>query len=214
MARRYLLLAVITVAGVLAAGCSSAESVVQRGYNFSKIDKTAVLDVSGHVSGAAARDQICDYFVMELMRAGYVVIERQKMQTILAEQKLQRSSLTTNAGAAQAGKILNVPAVVIGTVHVDGENISMTVKMIDVETTAIAWMATGKGSTRKTLATVGGAAVGAGVGVAVGTTGKGRTIGGAAGGVLGGVAGNAIAPEVDTVIRKIVTKIGKTIPAK
>ena len=50
----------ILLTGLVAGGCASStgQSTVRAGFDFSKIDKIAVIDVSGAVRGNAAKNQI------------------------------------------------------------------------------------------------------------------------------------------------------------
>jgi hypothetical protein len=130
----------------------------------------------------------------------------------LEEQDFQRSDLTTTQGAAQAGRILNVPAVMVANINVPGERISMTVKMIDTETASIVWMGSGYGTTGRTLATLGGAALGAGAGTALGGDSSGKVVGGVAGGVLGGMAGHGLSPQIQSQVQKVIQKICAGLP--
>ena len=52
----------LTFSFVLVIGCSSGESYVKTGYNFSKLDKVAVVSVEGRqLRGQAAKNQIADF---------------------------------------------------------------------------------------------------------------------------------------------------------
>jgi outer membrane lipoprotein SlyB len=211
MIKRFL--ALMAVCGVFfVLGCASGESYTQAGYNFSKIDKVAVVEIVGDIKGETAKQQVFDYLAMELLKKGYNVIERQQVQSVLEEQDFQRSDLTTTQGAAQAGRILNVPAVMVANINVPGERISMTVKMIDTETASIVWMGSGYGTTGRTLATLGGAALGAGAGTALGGDSSGKVVGGVAGGVLGGMAGHGLSPQIQSQVQKVIQKICAGLP--
>ena len=167
----------------------------------------------GPVGGEAAKNQIADFFAMELLKKGYSPIERSQVQILLNEQKFQASDVTSKEGVARAGEILNVPVVFFVNIPKFKENFSMTAKMVDVENGSILWMGSGEGTTGKTLATIAGAAAGVAVGVA--TTGKDdRVIGGIAGGVIGGAAGNLLTPNQEKAVRKVTTKICKTLPVR
>lgn len=192
-------------------GCSTAESYYQKGYDFSKIDKIAVVDVIGPVGGEAAKNQIADFFVMELLKKGYQPIERSQVQILLNEQKFQASDITSKDSVARAGEILNVPVVLFINIPKFGERFSLTAKMVNVENGSILWMGSGEGTTGKTLGTIAGAAAGAVVGIAVSGQDD-RVIGGIAGGVLGGVAGNLLTPNQEKAVRQVTTKICKTLP--
>jgi len=219
MTRQLLCCALLAPVFVLV-GCASAEGVVRMGYDFSRIDKVAVVEVVGDVGGEAARNAIADMFAMELMKKGYLPVERKQVQALLAEQEFQASELTTDAGAVAAGRILNVPAVLIINVPKFGENISMTAKMIDVQDGAWVWTAEGHGTTGRTLATVGGAALGAAAGGAAGYEyfddhrGLGTVVGATTGGALGGVAGHALTPKQISQAKKIIRKMCRTLPTR
>ncbi len=208
---KKVLISLILVSCVVVAGCSSGESYVNQNFNFDTLDKVAVIDVIGPVGGEAARNQIADYFAMELLKRGYTPVERSQVQTILNEQDFQASGTTPTENAARAGRILNVPAAVIINVPEFNEEMSMTIKMVDVEDGSILWMGTGSGNTGKTLGTIAGAAAGAAIGATVSGDDD-RVVGGVAGGVLGGVAGRALAPEKAKLSQKIIKKITETLP--
>jgi hypothetical protein len=211
------------LAGVLlsmlaAAGCatSKAESQAVAGYDFSKIDKIAIVEVTGRVYGEAVKNQISNLFTMKLMGKGYTFIERKDIKTLLKEQQFQASDLTTKEGAAKAGRILNVPAVmVIDIPRYSGGKMEMSAKLIDVEDATILWMGAGNGNTNKGLSTLVGVAAGAALGAAVGGHDTGdRVIGGVIGGVAGGVAGNVLAPEQEDLVKKVITKVVADLPSR
>jgi hypothetical protein len=211
------------LAGVLltmlaAAGCatSEAESQAVVGYDFGRIDKIAIVDVTGRVYGDAVKNQISSLFTMKLMEKGYKFIERKDIKALLKEQEFQASDLTTKEGAAKVGRILNVPAVMMIEIpkYADGK-MDMTAKIIDVEDATILWIGTGHGNTNKALSTFVGAAAGAALGavVAGGDTGD-RVVGGVIGGVVGGVAGNALAPEQEALVKKVIAKVVENLPSR
>ena len=169
-------------------GCTTAESYHRKGYDFYQVDKVAVVDVIGPVGSEAAKNQIADFFVMELLKKGYSPIERAQVQIILNEQKFQSSDITSSDGVAKAGEILNVPVVLIINVPKFDQEITISAKMVDVQDGSILWMGTGTGTTGKTLNTILGAAAGAVVGAAVSGEDD-QVIGAIGGGVVGGAAG-------------------------
>jgi phosphopantetheinyl transferase (holo-ACP synthase) len=206
-----------------AAGCSSskAESQAVAGYDFGKIDKIAIVEVTGRVYSEAAKNRISDLFAMKLMEKGYKLIERKNIKTLLKEQQFQASDLTTKESAAKAGRILNVPAVMIIDIpKYSGGKMQVTAKLIDVEDATVLWIGQGQGDTGKGLSTVVGAVAGAVGGAAIGNVASGgnratgTAIGGIAGGVVGGIAGNALAPEEETVLNKVIVKVIEKLPAR
>jgi hypothetical protein len=198
---------------VLLGGCTTTESSYRKGYDFYQIDKVAVVDVLGPVGSEAAKNQIADFFVMELLKKGYSPIERSQVQVILNEQKFQSSDITSVEGVAKTGEILNVPVVLIINVPKFREEITISAKMVDVQDGSILWMGTGTGTTGKTLNTILGAAGGAILGGTV--TGKeDRVIGAIGGGVAGGAAGALLSPQTEQKVRDIIGKICESLPAR
>jgi len=195
-------------------GCSKGESYVRAGYDFSQLNKIAVVEVAGVVQGDTAKNQIADFFGMELLKKGYAVIERAQVQALLDEQNFQASDLTRADDAARAGRILNVPVVLVANIPKYEEEMNMTAKMVNVEDASILWMGSASGSTGKTLATIFGAAAGAAAGVAVGADSGEEVIGGVIGGVLGGVAGNALSPQQSDNLQKLTKKMCKDLPMR
>jgi len=208
----------ITVIALLCAiivlnGCTSGESYYRSDYNFSAVDKIAVINVVGPVGGEAARNQISSFFEMELLQRGFNPVERAQIHELLKEQKFQASSVTSDEGATHAGRILNVPVVMLINVPKFGNDIQLSAKMIDVEDGSILWMGNASGSANKTLGTVIGAAAGAAVGVAA-TGHDDRVVGGIAGGAVGGLAGNMLTPDTATKMREITKKVCQNMPAR
>ena len=198
---------------VFAGGCSSSgESYSIPGYDFSKIDKVAVIDVVGDINGDTAKNEICDYFSMELMKKGFTPVERNQVMSLMKEQSFQAMDTTSAMGAAQAGRILNVPVVMIANVQY-GEQISMTAKLIDVEDGSMLWIGSGAGKTGKGLSTLAGIVTGAVVGGTVaGDDDTDKAIGAIAGGVLGGVAGEALTPQQSQQAQRVIKKMCETLP--
>ncbi len=213
------ILTCLLAAVTFVAGCASetGESQGRVGYDFGKLDKVAVIDVTGIVMGDAAKNQIGDFFVLELLKKGYAPVERSQVQALLKEQKFQTSGMTSTEDAAKAGKILNVPAVILVSIPDYKDEMSITAKMVSVEDGSILWQGTGYGRQGKLLATIFGAAVGAGAGAAGGhAVGNrdGAVVGGIAGAVLGGAAGQALTPQQAEQVQKVVKEICRQLPSR
>ncbi len=212
------LLACLLMVTTLITGCATqqGESQFRAGYDFAKLDKVAVLDVTGEGS-QAARNQIGDFFVLELLKRGYAPIERQQIDAILKEQGFQNTTgITAPEDAVKAGRILNVPAVVLVSIPDNEEEVSMTAKLVDVQDGSILWQATGYGKKNTWFGTVIGAVGGAVAGAAIGNTAgsDGAVVGGVAGGVVGGMAGQALTPQQAEEIQKIVKQMCKDMPSR
>lgn len=196
-------------------GCATGESYVKPGSDLSKIDKVAVVNVEGDIKGDTAKNKIADYFAMELIKKGFTPVERAQVQSLLKEQEFQREGVWTNSEtAAQAGRILNVPAVLVANIDY-GEDMTMTAKLLDVQDGSMLWIGSGSGKTGRGLTTIAAATLGAlgGAGVAGHDTSD-KTVGAVVGGVLGGVAGEALTPQQATQAQKIIKKMCATLPAR
>ncbi|MHC4119356.1 MAG: hypothetical protein ACYSWO_17820 [Planctomycetota bacterium] len=207
----------ILSATLIVGGCASGkgESYSLVGFNFAELDKVAILDVTGAVRGDTVKNQIGTFFEIELIKRGYSPIERTRVQVLLKEQEFQASDITSNMDAAEAGKVLNVPAVMLINIPKYEEEMTMTAKLIDVEDARILWIGSGSGTTGKTFATILGAAAGAAAGVAVaGGDSSDQVAGGIIGGVLGGVAGQALSPQQEEQVKKIIGKVCESMPAR
>lgn len=211
---KTIVLNVLLIAMLFVIGCSKGESYVRAGYDFSKLSKVAVVEVAGVVKGDTAKNQIADFFGMELLKKGYTVVERAQVQALLDEQEFQSSDLTLAEDAAKAGRILNVPVALVVNIPKYDEDMNMTAKMIDVQDASILWMGNASGSTGKTMGTILGAAVGAAAGAAVGADSDEAVVGGVIGGVLGGVAGNALSPQQSETVQKLTKKLCKDLPMR
>lgn len=206
---------IVALSGValIITGCSTGESYFRVGYDFSQVEKVAVVDVFGSVTSEAAKNQISDFFVMELLKKGYAPVERAQVKALLAEQDFQATDVTSAEGVVRAGQILNVPSILVVNIPNFGEEMSITAKMIDVEDGSILWMGSGTGRTGRTLGTIVGATAGA-IGGAV-VAGEGKDVaGGIAGGVLGGVAGQALSPQKAAKAQEIIKKICQSLPQR
>jgi hypothetical protein len=139
------------------------------------------------------------------------MVDRSRVQALLEEQEFQRSDVTAADGAARAGQVLNVDAIVMVNVAEFGQKIVLTAKMLDTEDATILWIASGSASTGKALATATGAAAGAAAGATIGG-GSGRVVAGVAGATLGGVAGYSLSPGQLRATEKAVARTCRSLP--
>jgi len=201
---------------LLMGGCVSVEATADKRFDFTGIKNVAVIEVSGKVSGEAAKNQIADMMSQELLRRGYQVVERSQVATLLKEQKFQAGDLTDSADAARAGKILNVDAVVVANIPRADERVNMTVKMLQTETGRLLWMANGVADSQRTLITVFSAVAGAAAGVLLGREVHDRTsakvLGAVVGGVLGGAAGYKLSPSEERLMRRLIRRTFENLP--
>lgn len=206
--KNYLVAGLLSLLAVCM-GCT--EGHVRMDYDFGKAKKVAIIDVTGDLDGEAARNQVGDFFVMELLKKEYAPIARAGVQKILREQEFQASQNTPEQDAARAGRILNVPAVLMVNVSRLDNEINMTAKMIDVETGEVLWISNGSGRADAFWSTL----FGAGAGVAAGSAVAGKynkAEAAVVGGIIGGWVGRELAPKTARRLRNIVRQMCKTLP--
>ncbi len=206
--------------GVLAicllSGCASTEGkgAAKANYDFSSLDKIAVVTIEGRMDSEAAKQQLTDMINTELLSKGFSPVERQQMLGIMEERGLQSTELTDPVSLA---KLLNVSgAIIINVPRYEGE-MAMSAKLVSVSDASILWSATGTATTGKTLNTLTGGILGAGAGASAGAVGAGRTgsvLAGAAGGGVGALTGAALTPEKEEQARKLITKLFETFPSR
>ncbi len=194
-------------------GCATGESVISPAFKEDPPNQIAIVDISGDIRGSVAKNQVGDYFAMELFRKGYEVIERRRVEHILEEQDFQRSDVSSSQEAARIGELLNVPAVAMLDISTRGEKLSLTGRIVRTETGSVLWIGSGRGGSGQTLATIGGAAVGAVAGSQIGG-GSGRTAATIGGAVLGGVAGHSLSPQASRMVQRTIKKMIKELPER
>jgi curli biogenesis system outer membrane secretion channel CsgG len=96
-------------------------------FDFSSLSDTSFL--SGVYAGNAASKGVSNLLTNELFKTGqFIVIERSRIDAVIAEQNLGNSGRVEPTTAAQIGRILGVDAVLIGSVtkfSVEGESRSV-----------------------------------------------------------------------------------------
>jgi len=203
---------IMIIAVLVIGGCSSGrvESQFGAGYNFSKIDKVAIVAVEGAVKSETAKNQIADLFAMEFLKKGYAPVEQVNVRALLEGQKFQASELTTEAGTAEAEKIPKVPAVLIISIPHFGDEIAMTAKLVDIQDGGtLLWMGSGSSKTGGFLGL--GNLWGAG---SAASSEANELFGGVAGGMLGGAAGSALSPQETKQAHRIIKRMCRTLPSK
>ncbi len=139
---------------------------------YAKKPRLAIIDFqykAGSDSGSWPVGQgIADMLATALFKSGkFDVMERTKLESVLDEQKLQMSGITTPESAVKAGKILGLQYIVIGSVNQFGQKADQTkafgvivnnitarvatdVRIINVETGRVEGAETGAGEETST----------------------------------------------------------------
>ncbi len=199
---------ILAITILLIGGCrTQQESSFRAGYDFSAVNKVAIVSVEGVVPSEVAKDEIADFFAIELLEQGYAPMGRAQVRASLAEQEIEDeiTDLTTPEGAVAAGLALDVPAVLTIRIPHFGEEISITATIIDVEDGSILWLATGSGRGRGTFSSIFGS-----------KSGRSEDEG-----LLGPVMGDAmgstdqpLSPEDAERAQRIVKKMCRSLPTK
>lgn len=119
----------------------------------------------GRLGGAAS-----DILVTELVKSGkFIVVERDRMNKILDEQKLQSQGMTDPQTAAKVGQILGLEAIVVGSVSQFGvkkegsdylltqskrqvADVTVDIRLIDVQSGQVILADSGKGMAKSSKA--------------------------------------------------------------
>jgi tetratricopeptide (TPR) repeat protein len=104
-------------------------------YNLSDIKNIAITDFEARGVAASDAATIADFVRGDMVSAGtYNVMERKNMEMVLAEQKFQLTGCTDQNCAVKMGKLLNVQAMVVGSVSKLMGVYIIAVNVVSVET--------------------------------------------------------------------------------
>jgi hypothetical protein len=141
---------------------------------------------------------------MELLKKGYAPKEWSNVAATLKEEEVQASDLSTDEGVAEAGEIINVPAVLIVNIPHYGDEIFITAKMVDVSNGNVLWIGSGTSNTGGFLGTGWGA----------GRSQENELFGGVTGGVMGSAAANALSPQEAENIQRLIRRMCNNLPSR
>lgn len=202
---------ILSIAVLLTGGCLSGKSSFRPSYDFNQVEKIAIVAVEGAVKSETAKDQIADFFAMELLDNGYAPIGRAQVRALLKEQELESTDLTSVEAAMEVGLILKVPVVMVIEIPRFGEDLTMTAKLIDAEDGSTIWIGKGSGKT-------GRSAPGAFLGV---ITGQGHVssqeddlLSGPLADLFGGETDQALSPAEEQKIQRTARNICSTLPVR
>lgn len=217
MRHSVVLLLFVCVSTLGLSGCASTDASGDHlaGYDFSSIERVAVVSIEGAGGSEAAQNQVGAMFNQHLMRKGYRPIERVQVREVMDEQNFSQSDATSPSGAAELGRILNVDATLLVNVPEYEDDMSISVQMVDVSDAGIIWTASGNASTGAGLTDRVGALMGGVGGAAAGGSLEGvpgGVIGAGVGAAGGGLAGKALTPHQQEQAAKLIEEIADTLP--
>lgn len=106
----------LLVAALFAACAGRSVLAIKPGADFSRIDRVAVLRFDDYPRRRGSGDLVASVFEGQLLRAGYSLVERRRVERILDEQRLGSSGAVDPKTARKLGKILGVDAFLLGSV--------------------------------------------------------------------------------------------------
>lgn len=147
--RSWVIIGGLLVATMLSACSRMTSDYVHPKYDFSVIQKVAVLPLENLVQDQQAGERVRKIVVSELLAAGVVdVIEPAQVNQALVQQQIQSISGISAKQIADLGKSLSVQAFVVGSVdnyerlNVGGgtfAEVSITLRALDATTAAVIW---------------------------------------------------------------------------
>ncbi|UCC97302.1 MAG: hypothetical protein JSW66_15820 [Phycisphaerales bacterium] len=208
---------VLLIGVLLLGGCrSSQKSSFRAGYDFSGVNKVGIVAVQGTLTSETARDQIAEFFAIELLEQGYAPVGRPQVRASLAglasesegESQARFGNLTTNEAAVEVGRMLKIPAVLTISIPHFSDEITITATMIDVEDGSILWLANGSGAGE------GGLSGMLGFGGGSQADADDELLGGFMGGGLDGSAGQPLSPAEAKRAQRIIKGMCRSLPSK
>lgn len=147
-------LVLIGTAIAVLTGCSGMGSTVfvHRDYNFSFVEKVAVIPFENLSNDQGASARVTHLFITELLAAdAFDVVEPGEVLLALSKMSLTRSDMISEDQAKQLGKALGVQGVILGAVNEssglrsagNGETVvTLDVRMVETESAQTVWSAT------------------------------------------------------------------------
>jgi hypothetical protein len=210
----------ILLAAALLPACATTkgESFTKAGFDPMSVKRLAVVDGNNPTFKPETRQILVDATQMEFLRSGWDVVERANIQKALDEVKFQNSDVTSPDQRQQLGHILNVDALAFVNIGGTSDDMSITIKMVDVQSGDLLWMGSGDGSLNKGMSAVAGALAGAALGAVVGhqvsRSGSAAGTGAVVGGLAGGAVGAGLTPSALENAKDLVKTICVNVPKR
>jgi len=163
MVKKLILIILISLAlfGCVPAIPPVVDHHLRPGIDLRRYERIAVLSFSPPSGETSAGIYASDIVGLELMKKGYIVVERARVDQVLREQGLGLTGVIDELTAVEIGKILGVQAIVVGSVgnyKIDRQMMgggffgpmliitsyaSVTMKMIDLRDASVVWASQG-----------------------------------------------------------------------
>jgi hypothetical protein len=211
--------------------CSSDSNFVNPGYDFRSVGKVAVL-LTMNAGDAVQQQEVADMFAVYVLQKNYDVMDRANLADLSNEAALRDASGI--AGPQGRAKLAGhgISAVIVVHVHMptgehwrarygyadeDEMDITITARMLDVQTGALLWSGKATDAVPTGMAMSGSPLLGGGAGEAAGPVSAktaGLVIGGSAGAPAGGAAGAALEPDMAQLLRSVIEDTCKELPPR
>ncbi len=132
------LIYILTITLFCVTGCLSRTSSYQTNFDFSQIDKIAILSVDGQVQSEEAKGQISNLFVIELLNKGYAPIPLAQCEAKL--RSIAESNSPAQNDYEKIGEILEVPALLLVDIPVLDNDIFISAQLINSKNGSVLWM--------------------------------------------------------------------------
>lgn len=159
MNKRYGVIVVLLFLIAMLAGCGGVQLQVAPKEKLSGNIKTIAIMEFADVRQAKEKEDydnpsmiIQEKMISSLVNQGFFrVIDRQQLEKVIAEQKLQMSGIVDNNSAVEIGKILGADGIMVGSITEYGRTIypkvrlTVNVRVIEVKTGLVKWATEIKG---------------------------------------------------------------------
>jgi hypothetical protein len=151
--KRNAIAVILLCAAFLFSSCATETLVIKKNYDFTKIQRVAVLAFKDATYTQSEGTMVSQLFLKYLLSAGYNVIEREELDALLKERNLTLSN-TLDPETVKVFKLSGIDAIVTGTItqavperdfYENGNprfiaaQVGITCRMISVETGEILW---------------------------------------------------------------------------
>src|SRR3989339_1590147 len=114
MIKTKILAALLLGISVFVSSCAVDSVVVKPGYDFQRIRRVAVLEFRDSAYYPNSGSMVSQLFVKYLLKAGYDVVEREELQSILREHQLSVEGVLNRSQVKEFGKLSGVDAFIAG----------------------------------------------------------------------------------------------------
>ncbi len=98
------------------AGCAHSSVIRQANYDFKKIQRVALMKFPDFPGVPGSGEVVTSLFEQSLLTAGYQIVERRHIESVLKESYLGSTGAIDSSNALEIGKLLNANALILGSI--------------------------------------------------------------------------------------------------